>query len=181
MKRSSWFFLLFLIISLYKTDVFASNSGVSVSFKENRYHVSYKTSLEAPLEDVIVAITNYEKISNLLPSVTKVKVLKKGNNVDLVETHLKSCILFFCKKIINTQEVAIYNSYVEANSLPNKSDFRYSHMKWELQEDNGLTTLTYTAEIEPKFWVPPIFGPKLLKRKLEAEAQIALNMFITKL
>jgi hypothetical protein len=177
MTKLSWIVVGILHFIVIFNPAEASSPDVSVVFNQNRYHVSYKTSISAPLEDVIGMLTNYDKISRVVPTVKKIHILDKNDNFDLVETHYKGCILFFCKKLINTQKITINNAVIEAISLPNNSDFKYSLMRWELKENDGVTVLNYTAEFEPKFWVPPIIGPKFLKRKLVIETQHAAKIF----
>jgi len=55
-------------------------------------------------------------------------------------------------------------------AIPEESDFIYNRTRWTLQSVDGGTRVTYEAEIEPDFWMPPLIGPWAIKRKLEVSA-----------
>jgi hypothetical protein len=54
---------------------------------------------------------------------------------------------------------------------PAASDFRHARELWQLQPHAGGTRLTYQAEFEPAFFVPPLIGPWLIKARLRSELE----------
>ena len=61
---------------------------------------------------------------------------------------------------------------IEALTVPALSDFRRGIYRWRLQSENGATRMQFTALLEPDFWVPPVIGPWLIKRKLLDEVRV---------
>jgi Protein of unknown function (DUF3047) len=55
-------------------------------------------------------------------------------------------------------------------NVPNRGDFRQGNGRWHLLPDDGGTRLIFDVDLTPKYWLPPVFGPWLMKRKLAEEA-----------
>ena len=58
---------------------------------------------------------------------------------------------------------------IEAVTVPALSDFRRGIYRWQLRGENAATRMRFTAVLEPDFWVPPLIGPWMIKRKLLEE------------
>lgn len=144
----------------------------TVEFKHKRYYVDYIVRINSSPERVIHSLTDYKNLHNIIPSVSNARLLEIHSNYDLVETTLYSCVLFFCKKIINVQQIMIIDNTITARTIPNKSDFKYGIMTWKVEERAGITTLKYHAEFEFKFWMPPFIGQSYLMHKLKKEADL---------
>jgi hypothetical protein len=87
-----------------------------------------------------------------------------------VKTHF--CIWFFCKYINHVQDIVATDEHeVFTVILPAKSDFRAGWAKWKLTADRQANTsiLAIDMALVPRFWIPPVIGPYLIKRKLNAE------------
>lgn len=141
----------------------------TVEFKHKRYYVDNIIHINATPERVIDSLTDYPNLKNIIPSVSSARLLEANSNYDLVETTLYNCVLFFCKKLTNVQKVMITDKSITALTIPDDSDFKYAFMTWQIEQDSGATTVTYHAEIELNFWIPPLIGPSILKHKLKKE------------
>ena len=51
---------------------------------------------------------------------------------------------------------------------PVRSDFHVSDERWEFREEDNGTVVVYDLRMKPKFFIPPIIGPALMKRKLKS-------------
>lgn len=149
-----------------------TKTTLTVDFKQNRYYVNNIIRINASPETVINSLTNYPNLKHIIPSVSNSRLLEAHSDYDLVETDLYNCVLLFCKKLINVQQIMIADNTVTALTIPDKSDFKYALMTWEVEEDAGMTTVKYHAEIELKFWIPPLIGPSILKHKLKRETAL---------
>ncbi len=154
------------------SETFKPTTSSTVEFKHKRYYVDYIVHINSSPEKVIHSLTDYENLHNIIPSISNARLLAVHSNYDLVETNLNSCVLFFCKKIINVQKIMITDSTITARTIPNKSDFKYGIMTWKVEERAGITTLKYHAEFELKFWIPPFIGQSYLMRRLKKEADL---------
>ena len=58
---------------------------------------------------------------------------------------------------------------VTALVVPELSDFRYGYARLNLWQEVDGTRILIRSEVEPDFWIPPLIGPWLIKRKLLSE------------
>ena len=80
----------------------------------------------------------------------------------------QGCLWFFCKSFERygfvEHEPLIF---IEATVDPEKSDFELSDERWDFREENNGTVVTYAFRMKPKFFIPPLIGPAILKSKLK--------------
>ena len=88
----------------------------------------------------------------------------------------QACLLFFCKSFERFGYVSYEPlKYIEATADPEKSDFHISDERWEFREENDGTVVVYDLVFKPKFFVPPLIGPAVMKRKLRNSSGHALD------
>ena len=88
----------------------------------------------------------------------------------------QACILFFCKSFERFGYVSYEPlKYIEATADPEKSDFHISDERWEFREEDDGTVVVYDLKFKPKFFVPPLIGPAVMKRKLRNSSGHALD------
>ena len=88
----------------------------------------------------------------------------------------RACVLLFCRSVERHGAVEHEPpTFIRATADPERSDFHRSDESWEFTEDNDGTLMTYWLEIRPKFWVPPLIGPYVLRRKIRADGVAALE------
>jgi hypothetical protein len=143
----------------------------SVELEAGTYRITVDARIDAPRETVLRLITDYEHLSRINSSIEETRVLQtNGPDSHRVHTVIRACILFFCKRVTQLQDITRYgNDSVEAVILPEGSDFRHGIARWELTSDGRATRMHFTAELEPAFWVPPLIGPWLFERKIVRE------------
>ena len=79
----------------------------------------------------------------------------------------EGCLWFFCKSFERYGYVEHEPlSYIEATVDPEKSDFELSDERWEFREEADGTVVVYAFRMKPKFFIPPLIGPAILKNKL---------------
>lgn len=82
-------------------------------------------------------------------------------------TRHQTCVLFFCMNFERYGHVdAEENVRISSTADPETSDFHVSKEVWQFSEDVDGTLLIYDVDMKPKFWIPPVIGPFVLKRKL---------------
>ncbi len=91
-------------------------------------------------------------------------------------TRNRACVLFYCKSVERfgsvEHEPAIY---IKAITDPERSDFHVSNEVWEFSEEDDGTLIRYQLEMRPKFWIPPVIGPYVLKKKMREDGVDALD------
>jgi len=91
-------------------------------------------------------------------------------------TRNEACVAFYCRSFerYGVVEHERYR-YIKATVIPEKSDFYYSDERWTFEETDDGTIVTYDLLFEPKFFVPPLIGPYMLKRKMKSGAGDAID------
>jgi hypothetical protein len=65
--------------------------------------------------------------------------------------------------------------WIRATTNPEKSDFEVSNEVWVFEPEGAGTRITYRLEMDPKFWIPPLIGPYVLKKKMREDGIRALD------
>ena len=88
----------------------------------------------------------------------------------------RGCVMFVCQSTVRQGWVE-HEPYrrIEATADPERSDFEVSNETWTFRQEDGATIVTYQLEMVPKFWVPPVIGPYVIKRKLRSSGGDALD------
>ena len=59
---------------------------------------------------------------------------------------------------------------ITAVVVPKLSDFQHGYARVNIWQEPTGTRVLIRSEVRPDFWIPPIIGPWLIKRKLRSEA-----------
>jgi len=159
--------VLLLPASSLAGDILAS----SVTHDGDSYFLSVTARIDAPIDIVYQSITDFDNLAAINPAIEESQLLAMpGADTRLVRSVIKVCILMFCKRVEQVQDVRMKEAYaIEAVVLPESSDFRSGFARWQLTTSGTSTELLFTNTFEPDFWVPPLIGPWLIKRKLMRE------------
>ena len=135
-----------------------SAADVDVRYDNKTYFFYAKFDVEASPARVMQVLNDYENISDLNPAIKESELLDSPDKYQLrVRTVVRDCILFFCKDITRVEEIQQQdNEKLEAFMIPMLSDLRSGYALWVLEENPQGTTVSYEADMQPKFWVPPI-------------------------
>lgn len=88
----------------------------------------------------------------------------------------RGCILFFCRSVVRVGAVERQPfDLLTAVADPEESDFAVSDERWTFEPENGGTLVRYHLRLKPDFWVPPLIGPYIIKRKLRDDGGEALD------
>ena len=146
------------------------------------YRLSITARVDAPLAVVYQLITDFTNLSAINPSIEESQVLASEDaRRQRVRSVIKVCILVFCKRVEQVQDVNLIDSRtLEATMVPGAGDFRGGLARWEFTPDGDGTLLHFTEVFEPDFWVPPVIGPWLIEKKLVNEvAETAMYIELT--
>lgn len=91
----------------------------------------------------------------------------------------RSCILFFCVTAVVVEKVRLTDGRdVFTTIVPAPSDFSAGGTHWRVSAaGHGRSRIQVSARLRPKFWIPPVIGTWLIRRKLQSIAgQIATRM-----
>lgn len=150
-----------------------------VRYNDGVYSVEMDMEIEADIGAVRAIITDYadiHRVSNLLTGSSLMDAPEEGG----IRRRLaaKICILFFCFKSEIVEDVEeVGRDTVLTTVVPEMSDFLSGNSRWNIRSlDEEHSLLRFHYDMEPDFWIPPVIGPLLIKRKLLREAEDTIEM-----
>lgn len=161
--------LVLLLLSSLTVGWAATIRTVQIDRKDGRYVLESDTFLQAPPNAVFRVLTDYDQFAQISSVFEESRFVGSDDDgTPLVYTRVEGCVWFFCKTMERVERLEFEApDFIATTALPARSDFRYSRSEWQLSPEgaNG-TRVMYRLEMEPDFWVPPVLGPMLIKRKL---------------
>lgn len=151
--------------------------SISVSLEAGRYHLNSATLIRASQDDLYAVLTDYDLFKKFTSAIVA------SNNVEpdtegrpRFHTRMEGCVLFWCSTFVRNGYLLLAPRHdIVAIADPEQSDFEYSRERWRLSSEADGTLMIYDFEMEPRFWVPPLIGPYLIKRALKGGGIRAVN------
>lgn len=132
------------------------------------YEVSAVGVVAAPLPKVWRILTNYERMTEFVPDLESCKVLSRNGNDVMIEQFGVARLLFMSRPI---------HLIVRANEQPMSAidislvsgDMKHYEARWELipVPETGGTKVVYKGRMMPNFYVPSLFGSKMIRIDIE--------------
>ena len=146
-----------------------------------RYTFTSITFVDAPVEPVYEILVDYDRFDRLSSVITESRFLDPDTDgTPMVFTRTRGCLLFYCKTMDRVERLeSIPHSEIVATVLPEQSDVKYARARWLLASEGDGTRIDYVMEFEPDFWVPPLIGPLIIKRKLRSGGARLINRLET--
>ena len=143
-----------------------------VDEQDGHYLINLVMQVETPKAEIIQVLTNYAQIHELSKSIISSKVIEHTSESAKVELISEGCIFLFCKTITQVQTAKRMGSdYIIVNVEPLTDNIKSSVQYWRFKPlGNSKTLVTYSADIEPDFWVPAFLGSWLFQQRLLEEA-----------
>jgi hypothetical protein len=140
------------------------------------YQVQMTFGVTGSVNQVMAVLTDYGFPDRLDPDVTKREVVSRHDEVTRVRTESRGCIFIFCKDIEFTLDITVDEGNIQADVVPDESDFRSGYFRWSVSSsDNGGSHIVLDTIMEPDFFVPPLIGKifvrKMLRQKILATAE----------
>jgi hypothetical protein len=154
----------------------AEITSSSAEYKNDRFIIKVVGIVSSSQESVFALLTDYANLTQTSPKLIESTVIQKDGNVTTVKTVAKGCVWFFCRKIINTQKTTSTPiKHIKAITIPSKSNLKFGKMLWDIKEVESGTEITYYAEIDPDFFVPPLIGTYFIKNAMLSEAETFID------
>lgn len=150
--------------------------GNSVELSDGHYLIHIDMLIDADPDRVYACLTDYDRLDRLSPEITRSELLYANHPQYRVRVVTEGCIGPFCRTVEQVQDVTeLRNGYILVKVMPAMSDLRYGQNVWHIRAENGRTRVTYSADLVPDFWLPPILGPLLFQQKLASEGENVIN------
>ena len=156
---------------------FASATAAAAEFRtlelireEGRFRVESDVYLEAPPSGVYQALTDYDNFERFSSVFVESRMLEPiEDNTGLVFFHMRGCVLMFCRDVELVERIDVVpETHVQITILPERSEMREGWATWDIEADGDGTLVRYVAEVEPKFWIPPVIGPFVIRTVLKS-------------
>jgi len=147
----------------------ATLESIDVNHSGKTYSLHAETLMDASPEAISAVLLDFDRfgrISSVYKEYGYLDPLPDGTPV--VFTRMEGCLLFYCKSMTRVERLeAASPEHIRTVALPERSDFKSSVSEWTLEREASGTRMTYTLQMEPDFFIPPLIGPVILKRTLK--------------
>ena len=172
--RSSLFILLTFLVPAFAAA--AEIRTVHVEHEGKRYVMESEVAFDVGLEALYEVFLDYDLSPEFSSWVVDARNLELEDGRRGYFVQNRGCLLFVCQTTVREGLVEFERfERIEARADPALSDFEVSNESWTFREEDGATIVTYQLEMVPKFWVPPVIGPYVIKRKLRTSGNDALD------
>lgn len=153
--------------------------GVQVRREGGQFQIGMEVAIDAPPPAVFRALTDYPALPRYSHSIRTVRVKPTGDpNREQLYTTMHVCVLFFCRTMreeqIMTATATRTGGVLRATLVSQGSAFRSGHGSWTVKPcaaARNTACMDVRLELVPAFWVPPVIGPWLIRRRMYAEAR----------
>ncbi len=143
---------------------------VRITRQGRAYTAQLTFDVTASIDQVASVLTDYEHPNRLTPDVTKREVVGRRSGITRVRTEIHSCVVLFCKDLTLTQDVTVVAGTIQADIVPEESDFRSGYVLWLItSNDSGGSHIQYESVIEPDFFIPPVIGRFFIRKRLRQQ------------
>ena len=147
----------------------------SVRYQDPGYRIDFAVLLKARPQQVHRIITDHANLHRLSPTVLRSTVLGVDDaGTARVELILYPCVwVIFCKTLRKVTDAAVSAAGVEHVTVAELSDFETAHERLTVvaAEDHRYSRVVYAATLVPKFYVPPLIGPWVIRRQILADLE----------
>lgn len=146
-----------------------------VTFEDDQYEVRFAVVLDGERARLRQVLKDYPGMARLSPTMSRSRVIQAAgaDRPARIELTFRPCVLmFFCKTLTKVSNVHIDD---EGNrmtfvAVPELSDFHEAREAIALADvpagDAARVRFTYSAVLKPKFSIPPLVGPWLIKQRI---------------
>lgn len=150
---------------------------VDVAYEDGRYSLSSRVWFDADAASVYGVFLDYdlaEKFTSFIVESRNIDAAENGERGFYIRN--RGCVWFFCRSFERQGRVEHRPyEYIRSTGDAAQSDFHQSFESWTFEVEDEGTVVHYQFQFEPKFWIPPLIGPRILQRKLERDSHRALD------
>lgn len=170
MNRFAWW----LFASLLAATPLGAGEVVTshVAYENDHYLVNIDMRINANADKVFMRLLDYDHLHRINGAIKSSRLLFSDGHHYRVRIVTRGCIWFYCRKVVQLQNIEKFpGHYLIGVVDPAHSDLKYGRMFWHVWRDGKGTRVSFSADVVPDFWVPPLIGPWVLKEKLLEEGR----------
>lgn len=166
------------------TTLCAEVNSVEISQEKGVYSLSIIMTVNADAETIKSIITDYENLTLINAYLKESKVVNISEDERTTVNMLSEiCVFFICYNIRHPQIFhPVNNNTLFSRIIPGISDFKSGWGRWKINEKDSdrismspVTQIIFDTEITPDFFIPPLFGPYQMKKKMLEIAEATIN------
>ena len=150
-----------------------------VDYRHGHYLISLEMRIAAPLAKVRAVLFDFNALGKVNDTIKRSRLLDHHNQHYTVLLESEACVWLYCRRIRQVQLITdMSNGYLQSITDPTQSDMASGKVLWHVRPDpqqTQQTLITYSADFEPDFFIPPLIGPWLLKKRLLKEGRKTIN------
>lgn len=162
--------ILLLVLVGVNYSVALDLDDIHITVEGRAYHAQLSFDVTSSVDRVTAVLTDYDHPDRLTPDVTNRAVVSRQNGITRVRTEIHSCVVLFCKDLTLTQDVTVVAGTIQADIVPEESDFRRGYVHWLVTSStSGGSHIRYESVIEPDFFIPPLIGRYFIRKRLRQQ------------
>lgn len=171
MKVAARRWTLALLCALALSASAAVQEQADIRFHGRTYGYTFVALLDGPADAVRAVITDFDRQYRVNDNIRESRVLERyANGESKRRLLLRHCILVFCFDLDFVEHVRVSADEIVTTIIPAESTFTDGVARWHIQTvDATHTRISVTAEQTPRFWIPPVIGPIMLKHVFMTE------------
>jgi ribosome-associated toxin RatA of RatAB toxin-antitoxin module len=141
---------------------------VHIDSHDGRFAVRSTTAIAADAEVAWQVISDYNRLADFVPDLRISRIISAPGEPLLVEQAGEAGFLVFkfsINVVLEINEVALQRLGFRAI----RGNMRSMRGEWLIEKTVSGIELSYFAELEPSFWVPPFIGPAVMRRDIAAQ------------
>lgn len=147
-----------------------------VDRREGHYLLHLDMRIAGKAADVYRVLVDFNHINLINDSIKSSQELEHEGKVHRIRIIGEGCIWIFCRRIREVETVTeLDGGYIMSVTDPTQSDLRYGRTLWQVIAEGKTTRIKYNADLVPAFWVPPLIGPAIFKKRILEEGQKTIN------
>jgi hypothetical protein len=156
-----------LLLPLSRSATAAHIDRFEVTRHDDGYEMTADAVIRAPADQVLALLTDYAHLDRINPDITASSFATGPSGVgERVRTVAHSCVWFFCRKLVQVEDVTQPDARTIVAHIVPGEDFVSGSSLWQLRQEGPDTHLHYEATRKLAFWVPPFVGSAALKHSM---------------
>lgn len=150
---------------------------ILVEVEDGHYSLRSETFFDVERESLYSILSNFDLFERFTSAIAESRnEAPDDEGRPQFYSRLEGCVLVFCQSFVRAGHVVTTPpGEIIAIADPERSNFKFSKERWELQSVDNGTLLIYEFNMEPAFWVPPVVGPYFIKRSLRDGGEDAVD------
>jgi len=151
---------------------------LTVTSDQGRYVLESETYMAASRAASFQVLMDYDRFTEISSVYKQSRYLEpESDGTPRVYTLAKGCLLFVCRDVEKVERLSVVeqDQRIVAEVVPELSNLEESVTEWRLEREGEGTRLFYRMELVPKFWIPPLIGPPIIRYALAKGGEQAVQ------